>query len=97
MTRHCEISVQKPEATSLARAQAFNTPLVLKFFRVLEETMKVHDINPLRVYNVDESGLNTVQSMQKIVALGGRKQVGAVTSAERGIHCTVVCCTSSAH
>ena len=96
MTRHPQISVRKPEATSLARAQAFNRPQVSKFFRVLEETMKDHDINPLRVYNVDESGLNTVQSTQKILALRGRKQVGAVTSAERGIHCTVVCCMSSA-
>jgi hypothetical protein len=45
---------------------------------------------------MDESGLTTVQSTQKVIALKGKKQVGAITSAERGVHCTVVCCMSSA-
>ena len=58
--------------------------------------MKTHNINPLRVYNMDELGLSTVQSTQRIVALKGKKQVGAVTSAERSVHSTVVCCMCSA-
>lgn len=45
---------------------------------------------------MDESGLSTVQATQKIIALKGKKQVGAATSAERGVHCTDVCCMSSA-
>jgi DDE superfamily endonuclease/helix-turn-helix, Psq domain len=95
-TRHPEISIRKPEPTSLARAQAFNKPQVTKFFEILDSTMKMHNINPLRVYNMDESGLNTVQATQRIVALKGKKQVGAITSAERGVHCTVVCCMCAA-
>ena len=94
--RHPEVAVRKPEPTSLARAQAFNRPQVSKFFAVLEETMKTHKISPLRIYNMDESGVNTVQSTQKVLALKGKKQVGSITSAERGVHCTIVCCMSSA-
>ena len=93
--RHPEIAVRKPEPTSMARAQAFNKPQVSKYFTILEDTLKAHSINPMRIYNMDESGLNTVQSTQKVIALKGKKQVGAITSAERGVHCTVVCCMSS--
>jgi len=45
---------------------------------------------------MDESGHTTVQSTQKVIASRGKKQVCAITSAERGVQCTVVCCTSSA-
>jgi len=58
--------------------------------------MEVFYINLLWVYNVDESGLNTVQSTQKVIAQRGRKHVGAITSPQRGIRCTVDCCMSSA-
>ena len=68
-----------------------------KFFTVLDSTMKSQKIDPLRVYNMDESSLNTVQSTtQKVLALKGKKQVGYITSAERSVHCTIVCCMSSA-
>lgn len=45
---------------------------------------------------MDESGLSTVQRPQKILATTGRKQVGAITSAERGFNVTVVCCMNAA-
>lgn len=94
--RHPELAIRKPEATSLARAQAFNKPQVSRFFELLQQTIQSYNINPMRIYNMDESGLSTVQSTQKIIAMKGKKQVGAITSAERGVHCTVVCCMSSA-
>nr|CAI5839228.1 unnamed protein product [Callosobruchus analis] len=41
---------------------------------------------------MDESGMTTVQKKcQKVYAAKGRKQVGALSSAERGQHVTVVC------
>lgn len=45
---------------------------------------------------MDESGLSTVQRPQKVLATAGRKQVGAITSAERGSNVTVVCCMNAA-
>ena len=93
--RHPEISVRTPEPTSMARAQSFNRPQVSNFFQVLHETMIKENIPATRLYNMDESGLSTVQKCQKIIACRGKKQVGACTSAERGVHCTVVCCMNS--
>ncbi|XP_072375635.1 uncharacterized protein [Diabrotica undecimpunctata] len=44
---------------------------------------------------MDESGLTTVQNTSKMFELNGKKQVGAITSGERGVHSTVVACMSS--
>lgn len=93
--RNPDISLRKPEATSAARAQAFNRPQVAEFFKKLDEVIERENINPMRIYNADESGLSTVQRPQKVFATVGRKQVGFITSAERGSHVTVVCAMSS--
>jgi len=48
------------------------------------------------VYNVDETGISTVQkSVQKILGKKGKRQVGKVKSGERGVNTTVVCCVST--
>lgn len=64
----------------------------LIFFKILDETIINEQINPKKICNADESALSTVQRPQKIFATSGRKQVGSLTSAERGSHTTVVCC-----
>jgi len=58
--RHREITLRSPEATSAARAQAFNKPKVQNYFVVLEKTTADNNITQANIYNVDESGLNTV-------------------------------------
>lgn len=94
--RHPEIVLRKPELTSAARAQAFNKTNVTKFFDILEDVQKNYLYPPHRVYNVDETGLLTVQSKaSKIFALKGRRQVGSLSSAERGILSTFVVCMSA--
>jgi DDE superfamily endonuclease. len=51
---------------------------------------------PHRVFNVDETGLTTVQSKSsKVFALKGRRQVGSLTTAERGVLSTFVICMSA--
>ncbi|KAJ8944819.1 hypothetical protein NQ318_013155 [Aromia moschata] len=90
--RNPDISLRSPEATSAARAQGFNKPQVQKFFDLLEQTVAEHNIGFDRIFNMDESAISTVQRPQKILATKGRKQIGAITSAERGVHTTVVCC-----
>ncbi|CAD7091436.1 unnamed protein product [Hermetia illucens] len=81
---HPELTVKQPKSTYLNK--------------VKEKIIDENDLTPVRIFNVDESGFCTVQkNPQKIVNnLEGKKQVGAITSGERGANSTTVCCANAA-
>jgi len=63
---------------------------------LLEKVQDEKKFPASRVFNVDETGLTTVQGTpSKVIALKGRRQVGSITSAERGQLCTAVICMSA--
>lgn len=87
-----DIAVRKPEATSLARCTSFNKTTVQEFFyNVAAAYKKIDNISPDKIYNLDETGLTTVHNPPNVLAQRGMKQVGQVTSGERGILVTVCC------
>lgn len=86
MNRHKDVlSLLKPTATSFSRAYNFNQGAVNEFSNILEAEFERHQYPPQRIFNVDESGITIVQSKTpRVVGLKGKKQVGALSSAERG-------------
>lgn len=92
LTRNPGLSIRKPEATSLSRIVGFNKTEVTRFFTNLESVIeKYPTISANDIYNVDETGISTVQKPCPIIAPKGQKQVGKATSWERGRNITVVC------
>ena len=84
------LAIRTPEATSLARASAFKWYTVGKFYDNLGSIMDLHKYECHDIYDVDETGCTTVSAPENIVAGKGVKQVGSITSAERGQLVTAV-------
>lgn len=84
-----ELSNRKSEGTSLNRATAFNKDEVDLFFKLLGELMEKCNFLPRNIYNVDETGISSVQDPGVVITEKGQKRVGSITSGERGKNVTV--------
>ena len=75
---------------------AFNRHNVQLFFdniKAIYETLKP---SPMRIWNLDETGVNTVPTSKQILCQKGMKQIGQIKSGERGINVTMCCCINAA-
>ena len=61
------------------------------FFNQLSQVLELHKFEGNDIWNIDGKGVTTVQKPNHIVARRGSKQVGAMTSGERGILVTIAC------
>ena len=90
LSRKQELSICSQEATRLGMATSFSKNNVGKFFTNLRSVMERYNFPPNKIYNIDETGLMTVHKLPKVIATKGEKQVGQVTSSERGTLVTTV-------
>lgn len=80
----------------MSRILAFNETEVNRFFSNLETILeKYPTLSQNDFYNVDETGISTVQKPGPIIGPKGQKQAGKATSWERGRNITVCCCMSA--
>jgi len=57
---------------------------VSRFYENLSQVYEKDNFDATRIFNVDETGMSTVQQQkQKILAPSGKKQVGKLVSAEK--------------
>lgn len=74
----------------------FNKVAVSHFFKLLEETVDKYKLTSDRIYNCDKTGITVnPKGHSKILSSKGKRQVGILTSAERGQTVTVEVCFSA--
>ena len=94
--RHPELSLRTPEPTSIGRAVGFNRVQVGRFYDILQETYEKQHIDQSHIWNVDETGLTAVHRPGKVIARRGQRQVGKITSGEKGKTVTAICAMNAA-
>lgn len=84
MARHKDLSLRKPESTSLLRSVGFNKERVNEFFANYCSVLEKYKFKGEQIFNLDETGITTVMRPPRVLSEKGRKQVGQISSGERG-------------
>ena len=95
--RHHRLTFRTAQPLSYCRALCSNPDTVNDFFSKLGALYGKHDLltKPKLVFNVDETGVTIVHKPGKVLAELGRRNVYALTSAERGRTHTILICVSA--
>jgi len=97
LRRHPKLTIRSPQALSYSRAICANRETVDEFFGKLGSIYGRLNLisKPMLIFNCDETGISIVHKPGKVLAELGRRNVYAVTSAERGKTHTILSCVSA--
>ncbi|XP_039969680.1 uncharacterized protein LOC120781524 isoform X2 [Bactrocera tryoni] len=90
MKSNQDLSLRKPQNTSLYRLTVFKKSAVMEFFDNMQHLLKNNSLSPCDIYNLDETGITTVLQSPKVISSKGRRTVSQVASVERGSLVTMV-------
>lgn len=76
--------------------KGFDKGEVSNFFSLYKGLLEEHTFSPDRIWNVDETGLTTVQNPQKLVTWKDIRSVGKITSGEHGTLVSRLCACNTA-
>ena len=80
LSRHPQLSICKPQPTNIARAVGFNKEPVEHFFKIFQSILTSHSYSPMRVWNMNETGISNVHKPANIVATKDARAAGKMTS-----------------
>ena len=96
-SRHPNLTLRSAQSLSHSRAACANEEIIRDYFAKLGAMCARLNIlaKPMQIFNMDETGLSIVHKPGRVVAQLGRRNVWAITSAERGKTHTVLTCASA--
>jgi hypothetical protein len=92
--RHPCLFEGSPKETSAVRVKQLTPDAVKKFFSILETEMDKIGHFARRMFNVNVTDITVHGKQQKVDSSRGKKQVSALTSAERGNLSIVIMCVN---
>ena len=95
--RKARLTIRSPQPLSYCRALCSNPETINNFFGKLGAIYGRLNLisKPTLVYNLDETGVTIVHKPGKVIAQLGRRNVYAITSAEKGKTHTILACVSA--
>jgi hypothetical protein len=77
-----KLNLRQPELTSLARVSGPSRVVIHTIFDVLENIVDENKMTDSRIFDMDETSYTVVQRPEQIIAQGGKRQVGTISSWE---------------
>ncbi|XP_018371513.1 PREDICTED: uncharacterized protein LOC108766610 [Trachymyrmex cornetzi] len=94
LRRNPDISVRQAEGLSMARARGLFRVKVQQFYNILENEMKKYNLQdkPQNIFNMNESDIQLINKVGKVVISKGAKVVHKMTTGEKSETVTLICC-----